>query len=136
MMEPRCGAILIDASEDTDVDFDRAFLKRLGHPVVICHGPPHGELCPILRGSGCPLVDAVHGIIFEFDLERPQHRAILRKCRERVVEDVPIEVIVRPGQDVEYADLLAGVKVWTRPMSAGELDGFAAEVEAYDRVAG
>lgn len=134
-MEEGFGTILIDISDGAAADFDRDLLERMGHPVVVCHGPPHASLCPILGKTGCPKVDEAHGIIFELDLDRPQHRAILKRYREVVAEDVPIAAVVRPGQDTEYADILHGISVYTRALTSGELDGFAAEVEAYDRIA-
>ena len=134
-MESTGGTILIDVSEGGDVEFDTEFFERLGHPVRVCHGPPHRTLCPLLAGTGCPLVDEAHGIIFELDLDRPQHRAILKRYRAFVHEDVPIRAVVKPGQDTKYATALADIDVWTRSPTTGELDGFAAEVEAYDRLA-
>lgn len=133
-MESTGGAILIDVSSDSDIEIDRVFLEKLGHPVRVCHGPEHGTLCPILAGTGCTLAEEAHGIIFELDMRRPQHRAILKRYRELVAEDVPIRAIIRPGQEVEYADVLFGIEVWTHDPTTGELDGFAAEVEAYDRL--
>jgi hypothetical protein len=133
--ETRLGTILIDVSANESVEVDRTFLERLGHPVQVCHGPAHAELCPLLSGTGCSLLDGSHGIIFELDLDRPQHRAILRRYTEVVADDVPISVVVKPGQDTQYADLLSAVQVWTKPPTAGMLDGFAAEVEASDRIA-
>jgi hypothetical protein len=100
----------------------------------VCHGPPEGHLCPLLAGTGCESVDEVHGIIFELDLDRPQHRAILKRYREVLAEDVPIRAVVKPGQDTAYASTLGGVEVWTHSPTTGELDGFAAEVEAFDRI--
>lgn len=134
-MEATGGAILIDVSTGTDIDIDREFLERLGHPVRVCHGPPEGHLCPILAGTGCTLVDESHGIIFELDLDRPQHRAILQRYREVVAEDVPIRAVVKTGQESTYATILVGIEVWTHSPTTGELDGFAAQVEAYDRIA-
>lgn len=115
-----------------DARFDREFLERLGHPVIVCHGPHERELCPILR-SHCEKVEEAHGVIFQLDLDRPMHRAILKRYQQVLAEDVPIRAVVRPGQEVRYAELLAGVEVWTHEPTAGELDGFAAEVEAADR---
>lgn len=42
--------------------------------------------------------------------------------------------MVRPGQAEQYADILTRVKVWEAEPSIGVLDGFAAEVEAYERI--
>ena len=114
-----------------DGEFDRSFLEKLGHPVLVCHGPPKGHTCPILL-DGCEMVENAHGIIFQIDLERPQHRAILQRYQEVVAEDIPIVAVVAEGQRAKYRDLLAGVQVWEREPTISELDGFAAEVEAAD----
>ena len=115
-----------------DGEFDRDFLEKLGHPVLVCHGPEQGHLCPILK-DGCSMVDAAHGVIFQVDLERPQHRAILRRYQEVVADDIPIVAVVRPGQRERFKDLLQGVQTWEHEPTVSELDGFAAEVEAADR---
>lgn len=114
-----------------DGEFDRDFLEKLGHPVLMCHGPETGHLCPILK-DGCDMVTSAHGVVFQLDLERPQHRAILQRYQEVVADDVPIVVVVQEGQRARYRDLLAGVRVWESEPTASELDGFAAEVEAAD----
>jgi len=115
----------------SDGEFDRDFLEKLGHPVLICHGPEEGHLCPILKG-GCEMVNSAHGIVFQLDLDRPQHRAILKRYQEIVAEDVPLVVVIRDGQKEQYADLFERVHVWEGEPTAAELDGFAAEVEAAD----
>lgn len=109
---------------------DREFLESLGHSVEVCHGPVHGAICPILTGHGCPVAEEADGIVFELDLDRPQHRAILRKYKESLPADLPIRVAVRPGQAKQYGDLLTGVHTWTWTPVAGDLDGLAAEIEA------
>jgi hypothetical protein len=86
----------------------------------------------LLTGDGCPLAENAHGIVFELDLDQPQHRAILAEYKESLRSDVPIRVVVRPGQAQEYADLLRGLKVVTSVAVAGDLDALAAEVEAAD----
>lgn len=111
---------------------DTAFLEGLGHTVMICHGPEPQTLCPILSGAGCPLAESAHGIVFLLDLDRPQHRAILQKYKEVLREDVPIRVRVSKEQVEQYGDLLQGIQVWTDTPATGDLDGFAAEVEAAD----
>lgn len=123
--------ILFDTPEKEPADI--AFLEGLGHEVTVCHGPDHGKLCPILSGAGCELVETAHGIVFELDLDRPQHRAILAAYRRNIREDIPIRVVVKPGQVGAYPELLNGLHVWTRRPAAGDLDGLAAEVEAMDR---
>lgn len=113
-----------------DKPVDSEFLVRLGHPVEVCHGPGGEHACPLVEGKSCPLAENAHGVVFELDLDRPEHRDILSKYESGLREDVPIRVAVRPGQEHEYAELLKGVKVWTHTPVAGDLDAFAAEVEA------
>ena len=132
-MTERLGLILIDVAPGAGEKFDRSFLERTGHEVVVCHGPDHGELCPLLAGTGCDLVDRAHGIVFALDLDRPQHRAIVERYREVTRPEVPIRAVVRPGQRDRYADLLSGFEVWEHEPNAADLDGFGAEVEAADR---
>lgn len=124
--------ILLDVTAGSD-HFDEEMLERLGHPVKVCHGPDHATLCPLLAGAGCPEFDAAHGIIFELDLDRPQHRAIVRRYRELARDDIPIRVVVTAEQAERYRDELAEVEVLTHTPTVADLDGFAAEVEAADR---
>jgi hypothetical protein len=125
--------ILIDVSPGSGGEFDRSFLERTGHEVVVCHGPEHGELCPLLAGTGCEMLDRAHGIVFALDLDRHQHLAILQRYREVTRPEVPIRAVVRPGQGQKYADELAGFEVWEHEPTVADLDGFAARVEAIDR---
>lgn len=112
---------------------DRAFLEGLGHEVRVCHGPPQGTLCPILTDEGCPLAQGAHGIIFELDLGRPQHRAILERYKSSLRSDVPIRVVARQDQIARHRETLAGLHTWTRTPVAGDLDAMAAEVESSQR---
>ena len=115
--------------------FERSLLERMGHPVITCGGPDLHTLCPLLGGQGCEKFEQAHGIVFELDLDRPQHRAIVERYRELSRPDLPIRVVVRPDQRAAYADLLDQVEVWDHAPTAADLDGFAAEVEAGDRFA-
>lgn len=128
------GVVLVDVSPGEGERFDQSFLEKVGHPVLVCHGPHEGELCPILAGTGCELFDAAHGVVFSLDLDRPQHRAILARYRELASEGTPIRAVVRPEQAEQFSDLLADIEVWTHEPTAADLDGFAAEVEAADRL--
>jgi len=110
---------------------DKAFLERLDHPVMVCHGPDWGHACPLLK-EGCAMVDSAHGVIFQLDLDRPQHRTILTKYQEVLDDEVPIVAVVPTGQETTYRDLLAGIEVWTDAPTIAQLDGFAAQVEAVD----
>ena len=128
------GYILFDIPEGQE-PVDRDFLEHLGHPVLICHGPPSGQLCPILKEDHCPLAEDAGGIVFGLDLDRPQHQAILRRYKDLLRSDLPIHVVVKPGQELEYAELLQSLKVWTHTPVAGDLDALAAEVEATEGAA-
>ena len=124
--------VLFDIPEG-QTPVDSGFLVRLGHPVEVCHGPGGETMCPLVAGQGCPLAENAHGIVFELDLERAEHRDILREYQSQLRDDVPIRVMVRPGQEEEYADLLRGVRVWTHTPVAGDLDAIAAEIDAADQ---
>jgi hypothetical protein len=128
------GVILLDTASPADEAFDASFLERNGHPVVVCHGPAAGTICPSLRGEGCDLFGQAHGVVFQLDLDVAQHRAILGRYRH-LRPDLPIRLVVRPDQLDRYRDILAGFELLVHEPSAAELDGFAAEVEASDRVA-
>ena len=132
MTEPLRGIVLLDTADD-ERSFTASMLRRLGHPVVVYHGPAAKTLCPILGGEGCALFEEAHGVVFELDLDRPQHRAILARYRELARDDLPIRAVVRPDQRERYAAILEGVDVWDHTPSVSELDGFAALVEAGDR---
>jgi hypothetical protein len=96
--------ILFDIPEGSDV-IDREFLEQLGHRVVVCHGPQPGAQCPLLTGEGCELAEEAHGIVFELDLDRDQHRGILARYKDSLRSDLPIHVAVRSGQATKYAHL-------------------------------
>lgn len=125
------SVILVDIPDGQAMDV--GFLEGLGHSVVVCHGPAPRTLCPILSGAGCPMVDDAHGVVFLLDLDRPQHRAILKQYKAVLRDDVPIGVKVKPGQEQKHRSLLSGVRTWTDLPAIGDLDGFAAEVEAADQ---
>jgi hypothetical protein len=129
------GVVLLDVPPGAAGEFDRAALERMGHPVHVCHGPPAGTLCPLLGGTGCPLFERAHGIVFKLDLERDQHREILRRYRQLARPEVPIRVLASPGDAARDADLLRDVEVWSHEPDVADLDGFAARVEAADRLA-
>jgi hypothetical protein len=133
MDKPMHGVVLLDISPGSEGTFERAFLEKVGHPAVVCHGPHEGVLCPRLSGAGCDKFDDAHGIVFELDLDRPQHRAIVDRYRQLGRDDLPIRVVTTPEQAERYRDLLTDIEVWTHPPTAADLDGFAAQVEAADR---
>jgi hypothetical protein len=130
----RAGVILLDVSSVDAGEFDRDLFERLGHPVIVCHGPGrHG--CPLLGHEGCSKFDKAHGIAFRLDLDRKDHRAILQRYRQLARPELPIRVRVSADQARRYADELQAFEVWTHEPNVADLDGFAAEVEAADRLA-
>jgi hypothetical protein len=126
------SVVLLDVLAGAD-EFDRSILERLGHPVTVCNGPDVAHLCPLLGGSGCQKFEEAHGVVFELDLDRPQHRAILQRYRAASRPDMPIAAVVTPEQRARYTPLLAGIEVWDHDPTVAELDGFASLVEAADR---
>jgi hypothetical protein len=128
------GVVLLDVTPGDAGEFDRVALEGTGHPVLVCHGP-EAALCPLLGGVGCPKFDQAHGIVFKLDLDRSQHRDIVRRYRQLARPDVPIRVLMTPAQADRYPDLPRDVEVWTHEPTVADLDGFAAEVEAADRLA-
>lgn len=133
MSEQVQGVVLLDVSPGTGESFERSFLEKLGHPALVCHGPHEGTLCPLLAGEGCEKFEAAHGIVFELDLDRPQHRAIVSRYRQLGRDGMPIRVTASADQVARYGDVLEGIEVWTHEPTVADLDGFAAEVEANDR---
>jgi len=133
MAQSMQGVVLLDISPGAGEAFERSFLENVEHPALVCHGPHEGTRCPLLEGKGCADFEAAHGIVFELDLDRPQHREIVRRYRELGREGLPIRVVATPEQAEQYRDDLEGVEVWTHEPTAADLDGFAAEVEAADR---
>ncbi len=133
MDKPHAGVILLDVPPGVTADFDLDILERLGHPVVVCHGPGGETMCPLLTGGGCPMYEDAHGIAFQLDLDHEQHRAVLRRYRELARPDLPIRVFATPEQAERYAELLVDFEVWAHEPNVADLDGFAAEVEAADR---
>ena len=131
MAENDRGAIL-DVTPGDHEGFERHLLEGMGHPVMVCHGPGADHSCPLIEDGSCESVSAAHGIVFKLDLEREYHRRILAAYKQTIPDDMPLAVAVEPGQDEIYADLLAGLYVWSHSPTAAELDGFAALVEAAD----
>ena len=124
------NSVLFDIPGGAD-PVDHEFLEQLGHRVMVCPGPGPGTTCPLLTGDGCALQRTLTGSCSTRP-GSPQHREILADYKESLRSDVPIRVVVRPGQALEHADLLRGLKVITSVPVAGDLDALAAEVEAAD----
>ncbi|HVN49831.1 MAG TPA: hypothetical protein VMT43_00280 [Acidimicrobiales bacterium] len=127
--------VLLDVLPSTGGEFDESFLSRNGLAVTTCGGPEGSGTCPLVAGHGCQRFEEANGIIFELDLDLPEHRAILQRYRELADEAMPIRVVVSPEQADRYRSELADVEVWTHEPTVAELDGFAARVEAATRSA-
>ena len=127
------GIVLLDVAPGAGEAFEASFLDKIGHPVRVCHGPAADETCPLVASEACGMFEVAHGIVFELDLDRPEHREIVDKYRALGQPELPIRVVVRPGQAERYREFLGQVEVWDHEPNAADLDGFAAEVEAVDR---
>jgi len=133
MEKSAMGMILLDVTPGPGEEFERSFLTRNGHEVMVCHGPHDDQPCPLLHGEGCATFGSAHGVVFELDLDRAEHRAIVERYRAVGGPDFPIRVVVSTAQAEQYAAFLDQVQAWPEVPSVAELDGFAAEVEARDR---
>ena len=133
MEKSAMGVILLDVTPGPSEEFERSFLTRNGHEVMVCHGPHDDEPCPLLSGERCTTFESAHGVVFELDLDRPEHRAIVERYRALGGPDFPIRVVISTAQAQEYAAFLDKVQAWPQVPSVAQLDGFAAEVEARDR---
>jgi hypothetical protein len=130
-MEARHSMIHFDVPHGSAEEHAQ-LMRRLGHPATMCNGPGDHE-CPILEpGGSCPMIDEAHGVVFEFDLDDARHRHILTRYLEVIDDEIPVRVITPPEVAARHSDFLKGVDVWTHEPTAGELDGFAALVEAAD----
>ena len=117
MNQPRQCVSLLDAGPGEAEVFDVSFLERTGHPVLVCYGAG-AKLCPLLGGEGCSEFDVAHGIVFQLDLDHPQHRDIVRRFCAVLRPDLPIQVVVAPGQADRYAEFLTDVEVWKHERNA------------------
>ena len=120
---------ILDVNPDPDaLGWEQDFIGRLEDHVVGCRGPSAIGDCPILRGESCSKIEAADGVLFQLDLDRPDHRGILGRYKKLL--DVPIRVVCAPDQVDRWARLLRGVEVVTPPFGPAALDAFAAEVES------
>lgn len=126
----KAPVILIDNPDQSSMQKEADFYRKLGHPVELCDGPEKEGGCPMLRGDPCPLVENADGVIFQLDLDLPHHRRLLSKYIMYFDGvGVPVRVVVTTAQKERWAKLLKLVEVWTTPVTVGKLDGFASETE-------
>ena len=123
----RPSPVILNVNPDPDaLAWEQEWLQRLDLPVVNCSGPHHVGQCPLLKGLSCGKVARADGILFQLDLDRPDHREILATYAETL--DVPIRAVVTQEQQEKYAELLADIETFTPPVGPAKLDAFAAEV--------
>lgn len=121
--------LILDVNPDPhDLEWEADLLERLEAHVITCRGPQPEGACPILQGKECSKISDADGILFQLDLEREDHRAILRAYVDRL--DIPIRVVVGPGQREAFASELRDVEVVEGPVGPAALDAFEAEVES------
>ena len=121
--------VILDVNPDPEaLDWEQDFLTRIETSVIGCCGPDQVGGCPLLEGKPCAKIEAADGVLFQLDLDRPEHRRILAKYVRLL--DVPIRVVVSAEQQVRWARLLDLVEVFTPPIGPAKLDAFAAEVES------
>ena len=90
--------------------------RRMDIPMLRCTGPHGPGECPILHGQPCGLINRADGILFQLDLDREDHRQILRLYVETL--DVPIRVVVPEDQQERYAsNLLLGPVLGTQAVA-------------------
>ena len=55
---------------------------------------------------------------------------MLERIADIASEGIPVRVIVRPGQEHQFSDLLKGLPVWAGTVAPEEGNGFVAQVSA------
>jgi len=122
-------SVILDVNPDPDALYwEEDWLERQDVDVVRCGGPHAPGACPLLRGKACGKIVKADGILFQLNLERPDHRQILKTYSE--ILDIPIRAVVSEVDRDRYRALLTEVEVVTPPMGPAALDAFAAEVES------
>ena len=51
MEKSAMGTILLDVTPGPGEEFERSFLTRNGHEVMVCHGPHDDQPCPLVKGA-------------------------------------------------------------------------------------
>ena len=101
--------IVVDVPAGEAIDAD--LLSALDGPIMVCHATT-GETCPTTDGR-CGLADHSHGVVFEIDLEQPEHRLLLERYRRHLGPGIPIRVLVSAEQASRFGEWLRGFDVWT-----------------------
>ena len=122
--------VLVDCRSELSWETD--LLRQRGHDVVYCPGSPLGASCPILGGDFCAKVAAASGVIFDLDLDRAEHRAILAKYRGLLGPEIPIRVLIREDQVAAYPELFEPVQMWIERPTPADVIEFAAALESIE----
>jgi hypothetical protein len=121
--------VVLDVNPNPEsLDWEQEWLTRTGLPVIRCCGPEVQGGCPILDNGRCRKSHEADGVIFQLDLDRPEHRRILRKYIRQLY--VPIRVVATPEQEKRWAHLLQFVEIFNPPIGPAKLDAFAAEISS------
>jgi DNA-binding NtrC family response regulator len=113
MADITCGARVVIESANRDAAIAQlAALEGAGYSVTHCGGPDaiRGRVCPLVTGEPCPWVDAADVVVHDLDLDRPEHREILRTLR-RTHPDTPIVLELPEATARQHACLLASCRV-------------------------
>jgi hypothetical protein len=121
--------VIVDVNPDPDaLVWEQDFLTRLDAAVIQCRGPNEPGGCPLENGLPCPKLEAADGVIFQLDLDIPEHRGLLARYGKLL--EVPVRAVVTQDQKVRHAHLLESFEVFTPPIGPATLDAFEAEVES------
>jgi len=125
MREP----VILDVNPDGGaLAWEQNFLERLEVHVERCGGPSKEGGCPLLIGQPCGKIAHADGILFQLDLDRDDHREILKRYAQTL--DVPISVVTTREKAERWDEAVRDVEVVTPPVGPARLDGFVAEVES------
>jgi DNA-binding NtrC family response regulator len=89
-----------------------AALDAAGFDVTVCGGPAAlpGHVCPLVDGVPCPWVDHADVVVHDLDLDKAEHRAVLRTLR-RTHPDIPVGLELPTATARQHAALLHGCRV-------------------------
>ena len=104
--------VVIEGTDRAVVAAQHAALEAAGFSVSMCGGPDAlpGRVCPLVGGTSCPMVDAADVVVHDLDLDRAEHRAVLRTLR-RVHAATPIVLELPQSTARDHAALVEGCHV-------------------------
>lgn len=117
--------MLLNVNPDFDsLDEETELFASLGVSASRCLGPNTSAGCPLLVGRACKTVDAATTILFQLDLDTPNHRLLLRAYRDN--PDRRIVAVVSPEERDRWAGELGGLELIVGPPRVSDLRGVAA----------